>query len=102
MIKKNVIFLLAGIALFVAMAQLPYGYYQLLRFFIFGVSLYSVSLNHEEKNTKWVWIFGSIAILFNPFFKVHFEKELWSIIDLITGLLFCFYFVIRIKKKKAG
>ena len=100
--NRNALFLIAGLSLFVAMARLPYGYYQLLRFFIFGVSLYAVSLNYEGKNTKWVWIFGSIAILFNPFFKIHFEKELWSIIDLITGLLFCLYFVIRVKKKKAG
>lgn len=98
--KKNLIFLIAGIALFIAMTRLPYGYYQLLRFFICGVSLYSVSLNYEEKNMKWLWIFGSIAILFNPFFKIHFEKELWRIIDLITGLLFCFYFALQVKQKK--
>lgn len=96
--NRNILFFIAGIALFIAMAKLPYGYYQILRFFICGVSLYSVSVNHEEKNTKWVWIFGSIAILFNPFFKIHLEKELWRIIDLMTGSIFITYFVIQIKK----
>ena len=98
--KKNPIFLIAGIVLFIAMADMPYGYYQLLRFFICGVGAYGAYLCYEHKKTGWVWILGIIALLFNPFIKFYFEKELWKIIDFIVGIVFCTYFVTKYKNNQ--
>lgn len=100
MCNRNVLFLFSGIALFIAMANLPYGYYQLLRFFICGVSFYACILNYKVKNKVWLWIFGTIALLFNPFVKIHFDKEIWQIVDLSIGLIFWIYFFIQMKDKK--
>jgi hypothetical protein len=90
--RKNFIFLIAGVALFIAIAQMPYGYYQLLRWFICGVGAYGAYLSYEQKKMKWVWILGIIALVFNPFFKFYFTKETWVIIDLVAGILFCIFF----------
>ena len=97
MIRKNLIFLFAALALFIAIAKLPYGYYQLLRFFVCGVSIYAFSLNYAERHAKWLWIFGGIAVLFNPVFAVHLEKNVWITIDLAVGFLFCLYFGFQMK-----
>jgi len=92
---RNPIFLIAGIALFIAILTLPYGYYQFLRFFICGVGVYGAYLSYQKKNIAWVWILGIIALVFNPILKFYFVKETWKIIDLIAGLLFCVYFGIK-------
>ncbi|MEA2066735.1 MAG: DUF6804 family protein [Thermotogota bacterium] len=93
--KRNPLFLIAGIALFIAILNLPYGYYQLLRFFICGVGVYGAYLSYRKKNIAWVWILGIIALVFNPILKFYFVKETWKIIDLIAGVLFCVYFGIK-------
>jgi len=98
--KKNPIFLIVAIALFIAIADMPYGYYQLLRFFVCGVGAYGAYLCYEQKKIEWAWILGIIALLFNPFMKFYLEKDTWKLIDLIVGIVFCIYFMIKVKKNE--
>lgn len=93
--------MIAGIALFIAIVDLPYGYYQLLRFFICGVGAYGAYLSYEQKKIRWIWILGIIALLFNPFMKFYLGKETWKIIDFIAGVIFLVYFFKKNKESKA-
>lgn len=68
--------------------DLPYGYYQLLRFAVCGFGGYVAYLAHQQNKKRWVWILGIIALIFNPFYKFHFDKELWQLFDLIVGIVF--------------
>ena len=79
--KRNPLFLIAGIALFIALGDLPYGYYQLLRFFICGVGAYGAYSAYQQKKTSWAWMLGIVAVLFNPFMKFYLGKEMWKISD---------------------
>ena len=37
------------------------------------------------------WIFGFIAVLYNPIIPIHlYDKQIWIIVNLITGILFFF------------
>ena len=92
--NKKLIFLIAGIALFIGLFKMPYGYYQLLRWFICGVGAYGAYLSYQENKTGWAWILGIIALVFNPFLKFYFTKETWVIIDLVAGILFCIFWKI--------
>ena len=92
--KKNPIFLIAGITLFLGVVNMPYGYYQLLRWFICGVGAYGAWLSYEDKKIKWVWILGVIAVIFNPFVKFYLGIGLWKLVDLVAGILFCKYFIL--------
>jgi len=89
--KRKLIFLIAGIALFIGILSMPYGYYQLLRWFICGVGAYGAYLAYGDKKTNWVWILGIIAVIFNPFAKFYLGVGGWKIIDLVGGVLFCVY-----------
>ena len=80
--------LIAAVMLFGALADPPYGYYQLLRFVVCGVSLYIAYTAYTWQKIWAVWLFGFIAILFNPFVPLHFSKELWQSVDVICALLF--------------
>lgn len=96
--KRNPIFLIAGITLLIAFGDLPYGYYQLLKFFICGVGAYGAYLAYQQKKIGWAWILGIISLLFNPFMKFYLGKESWRIADLVGGIVFIVYFIKSIKK----
>ncbi|MCJ7663519.1 MAG: hypothetical protein MUO24_04695 [Desulfobacterales bacterium] len=89
--------LVAAAMLLGALADLPYGYYQLLRFVICGVSIYIAFTACNWQKMWAVWLFGFIALLFNPLIPIHLSRELWQPIDIICALLFS-AIIIFIKK----
>jgi hypothetical protein len=91
--KNKPLFLITSIALFTAAFELPYVYYQLLRFLVCGVGAYGAYLSYRQKKTAWTWILGITALIFNPFYKFQFGKEAWVAIDVIAGLIFLVYFI---------
>jgi hypothetical protein len=76
---------LAGL-FFLCLLDMPYGFYQLVRFvalIAFGFLAYKA--NEENKNTK-MMVYGSLALLFQPFFKIALGREIWNILDVIVGI----------------
>lgn len=64
---------------------MPYGFIQLVRFVAsvgFGILAYQA--NRQGKQTEMI-IYGALALLFQPFFKIALGKELWKIVDVIVG-----------------
>ena len=96
-LKDNWYKLLAIVMLVGVLWPHQYGYYQVLRWAVMLVGAYSAYLAYENKNTTWAWIFGIIAILFNPLIPFIFTKETWQFIDLITAVVI---FMSIIKNKK--
>lgn len=75
-----------AVILFLCLADMPYGYYQFVRFtsmIIFGILAYKS--NQDGKETE-MFIYGALAILFQPFFKLALGRELWNILDVIVGI----------------
>jgi len=99
--KKNIIVIIAALFLFTALIDgWPYGFFTLLRFVVFGASAYVAWMAYEMKKEKWVWIFGFLAVLFNPFIVIHLNRELWSIIDLIVGIfMIVSVFVLKLERR---
>jgi hypothetical protein len=75
---------------FVAIADLPYGYYRLLRWVACAVAIASAIQLHRGQRQRqgWAWVLGGVALLFNPLVPVHFEKATWRIFDGAAGLVF--------------
>lgn len=72
--------------LFLCLADMPYGYYQFVRFAsMIGFGILAYRANQEGRETEML-IFGALALMFQPFFKLAFGRELWNIIDVIVGL----------------
>lgn len=87
-IKNNWYKILAVILLFWAIGDHPYGYYQFLRWAIMIIGAYSAYLSYENKNIVWAWIFGIMAILFNPIIPFYLSKEMWQLIDWASAIVF--------------
>lgn len=94
---------LAGVLL-LCLAPMPYGYFTLVRFLsmiVFGIYAYKYYL--AKKNVQ-MWIFITLALLFQPFAKVGLGRTVWNIVDVIVAVGLVVLFVIEWKggKKATG
>lgn len=77
-IKYALIVLLIGTFL-----DMPYGYYQIVRIFgMIGFALLAYDA-HKRNIVQEALIFGGSAILFNPMFKIAFNRSAWQMIDAV-------------------
>lgn len=72
---------------FVAVVDLPYGYYRFLRWSTCAVAVGSAIQLHRTGRQGWAWALGAVAALFNPFVPVHFEKDTWRVLDAGAGIV---------------
>lgn len=95
--------IVAIILLIWALGRHPYGYYTLLRFVVCGVSAYGAYFSSEIIMRKgWVWIFGMIAILFNPIIPIHLDRDTWAIIDVVVaGVLGVSLFLLKTESSES-
>ena len=64
---------------------MPYGFYQFTRFVgLIGFSILAYEANQKGRQTEMV-IYGALALLFQPFFKIVLGRQLWNIVDLVVG-----------------
>ncbi len=77
---------IAAAMLFVGAAPLPYGYYMFLRIVATGVFVWAAFVTYERGDKSLPWVYGILAILFNPLIKVHLPKELWAVVDVGVGI----------------
>lgn len=82
----TVIYFSAAI-LFLGAAPLPYGYYILLRLIACGVFAFAAFIAFERKSKALPWVYGFMALVFNPIIRIHFSKEVWMFIDIAAGIL---------------
>ena len=78
--------IILSVLFFSCLLDLPYGYFQLVRFVAlmgFGILAYS---SIEKGNNMEVIIYASLAILFQPLIKLPLGRQLWNVIDVIVGL----------------
>lgn len=87
--------------LLIGLADLPTGYYTLVRIAVCLVSALSCYLSYksDEKIGIATVTFGELTILFNPIIPIYLhDKEVWSIIDIATAILLGVrYFTLRDK-----
>ncbi len=77
---------------------LPYGYYTLLRLVVFIAGGLITIAAYKMQKHWWMIGVGLIALLFNPFIPVHFDKATWRVIDFIVAIVFLIL-IFRIRSK---
>lgn len=86
--------------LLIGIANLPIGYYTLLRIVVSIGAVAIIVSEYKGKINAWIIIFGLIAILFNPFIPIYFQdKSIWTVIDVIVGILFIIKSFLHNKKQ---
>jgi len=83
---QNLIKIILAVLFFICLANMPYGYYQFVRFAAlvgFGVLAF---IANENKNEKELVIYVCLAILFQPIIKIPLGRLLWNITDVVVGI----------------
>ncbi|MCH6199668.1 hypothetical protein MMU07_08760 [Aquiflexum sp. LQ15W] len=81
-----VIKIVLSILLLICLLDMPYGYYQLVRLLAlvgFGYLAYQAK---KENNDNEMFIYGGLALLFQPFLKIPLGRGLWNIVDVVVGV----------------
>lgn len=91
--------LIIAILLLLCLADMPYGFYQLVRFASAAAFVYLSYDYFKAKRDGLGFTFAALAILFQPIFKISLGRTLWNIVDVIVavGLI---YLIVQIFKKK--
>lgn len=90
----NALSLICAVSLFIAIIDLPYGYYIFLRVFIMVSSVYLFLIKRQTKDILTV-ISIIIIVLFNPFVHVFFTKGIWRFIDAFAGMFFLYFLIVN-------
>jgi hypothetical protein len=59
----------------------PYSFYVLLRWICCAVFAISAFTAHKQYRDLWVWVFGVLALLFNPIVPLHLQRDTWQGVD---------------------
>lgn len=92
------------ILFFICLLDMPYGYYQLVRWVAlvgFAVLAYK---SYEDGNIVLAIVYAALAILFQPVFKIALCREVWNVVDVVVGLglLISMGYDIWVSKRKKG
>ena len=71
-----------------ASSSWPYFFYTLLRILVALSSVFLSYKSHIEKRVTWTWVFGGIALLFNPLIPMRMARSDWEIVNLIAAAIF--------------
>ena len=100
---KLIIYIIMAVLLLLCLIDLPYGFFQLVRFLAlvaFGLLAYDAHL----KSNNFHFITNlALAVLFQPLLKISFGRDFWNFIDVVVALWLIFQAIILFKQsvKKA-
>lgn len=78
--------IILAILFFICLADLPYGFYQFVRFAaLVGFAILAYKANDKENKTEMI-IYICLAVLFQPLIKISLGREIWNVVDVIVGL----------------
>ena len=77
---------LLSVLFLVCLLDMPYGYFQIVRFAGFvGFGLLAYQAN-EDKKKEMTIVFIGLALLFQPFFKIALGRQVWNIVDVLVSI----------------
>ena len=93
---KTIKIVLAAL-MFLCLADMPYGYFQLVRWAaLIGFALLAFDASEKNQQNELI-IYIGLAVLFQPIFKIAIGRSMWNIVDVIVGVYLIFS-VLRSKK----
>lgn len=96
---QTILKLLLALLLLLCLADMPYGYYQFVRF-VACIAFGYFAFGEQEKQTKWALFYIALAILFQPFIKISLGRVLWNVVDVIVAVILLYSIVLNKKSKR--
>jgi hypothetical protein len=83
---EKIIKVILALLFFLCLLDMPYGYFQLVRFLALACFVFLAYKANEEDKSEQVFIYIALALLFQPFYKIALGRELWNIVDVVVGV----------------
>ncbi len=75
-----------AILFFICLADMPYGYFQVVRFAaLVGFAILAYNANEQGHKREFI-IYVCLAILFQPLIKIALGRVVWNVVDVIVGI----------------
>lgn len=75
-----------AVLLFICLIEMPYGYYELIRFIALAVFGYLAYCSFREERIGRMLFYILLAVLFQPMIKLALGRNLWNIVDVVVGV----------------
>lgn len=90
--------LVTAILLLICLADMPYGFYQMVRFVSMAAFAYlSYDYFKSKQEVKGV-VFAFLTVLFQPFFKIALGRTLWNAVDVVVAIWLLYLLITSFKK----
>lgn len=99
--KRIETFVKLGLAvlLLLCLLNMPYGFYQLVRY-VAMISFVYFSYKYIKEEKEGIgFTFAALAILFQPFLKIVLGRTIWNIIDVVVAIGLICMVIITYEKK---
>lgn len=81
-------YLIVGIANLVAVLDLPYGFYQMLRWLV-SIAAIALTIHASSKNVLgWLLLSIPALLIWNPLFGLTMAKSSWLFFNIAAGIAF--------------
>lgn len=97
---KPIIKVIIAVLLLLCLADMPYGFYELVRFATAAAFVYLSYDYFKSKKDGLGFTFAGLALLFQPFFKVALGRTIWNFVDVIVAVGLIYLIVKALGKKK--
>lgn len=78
--------IILAIFLLLCLLDMPYGYYQFVRFAaMVGFAYLGYSAKEQNRKNEML-LFIALTLLFQPFIKIALGRATWNIVDIIIGI----------------
>ena len=91
--------LILSVGLMLCLCEMPYGYYNLIRFascIVFGIM--SLNAYKRDNNIECVG-YAALGMLFQPLFKIALGREIWQVVDIIAVIVLIIPLIKKYLKK---
>lgn len=92
--------LVIAILLLLCLADMPYGFYELVRFAAAAAFAYLSYDYFKSKRDGMGVVFAALALLFQPFFKIALGRTLWNLVDILVAIALIYLIISTFKRKK--
>ena len=97
---KPILKLIVAIILLLCLADMPYGFYTLVRF-VSALAFTYLSYDYfKSKKDGLGFVFAALALLFQPFFKVALGRAIWNIVDVVVAVGLLYLLISTFKRKR--
>lgn len=78
--------LVSAAMLFAALGRWPYGYFVVMRWVVCTSAIFVAVVAYKSRQYWGTWLYGLLALLFNPVFSARLRRGTWRPLDAVAGI----------------